>query len=65
MTTRTATHDQYLDGLERLGSGGGPRLVQRASGIMWSFVNGHPVISEGRVPEAPPGRGPGRLLRVA
>ncbi len=44
--------------------GGGPRLVQRASGIAWSFVNGHPVIAEGRVPEAPPGRGPGRVLRA-
>ncbi|HEY7654675.1 MAG TPA: amidohydrolase family protein [Methylomirabilota bacterium] len=45
--------------------GGGPRLVQRASGIAWSFVNGLPVVEEGRMPEAPPGRGPGRVLRAA
>jgi N-acyl-D-aspartate/D-glutamate deacylase len=45
--------------------GGGPRLVQRASGIVWSFVNGRPVIEAGRVPEAPTGRGPGRVLRAA
>jgi len=45
--------------------GGGPRLVQRASGIVWSFVNGRPVIQEGRVPDRPDGRGPGRVLRAA
>jgi N-acyl-D-aspartate/D-glutamate deacylase len=48
--------------------GGGPRLVQRASGIEWSFVNGRPVIEAGRMPEAagPDGaRGPGRLLRAS
>jgi len=48
--------------------GGGPRLVQRASGIVWSFVNGHPVIQEGRMPDRPDhpgGRGPGRVLRAA
>jgi N-acyl-D-amino-acid deacylase len=44
--------------------GGGPRLVQRASGIAWSFVNGHPVIREGRMPDRPDGRGPGRVLRA-
>jgi cytosine/adenosine deaminase-related metal-dependent hydrolase len=44
--------------------GGGPRRARRASGIAWSFVNGRPVIEEGRVPEAPPGRGPGRVLRA-
>ncbi|HEV8642007.1 MAG TPA: amidohydrolase family protein [Methylomirabilota bacterium] len=42
---------------------GGPRLVQRASGIAWSFVNGRALIREGRVPEAPDGPGPGRVLR--
>jgi N-acyl-D-aspartate/D-glutamate deacylase len=48
--------------------GGGPRLVQRASGILWSFVNGHPVIQEGRMPDRPDpseGRGPGRVIRAA
>jgi N-acyl-D-aspartate/D-glutamate deacylase len=48
--------------------GGGPRLVQRASGVEWSFVNGRPVIEAGRMPEAagPDGaRGPGRLLRAS
>jgi len=47
--------------------GGGPRLVQRASGIVWSFVNGHPVIQEGRMPDRPDrsdGRGPGHVLRA-
>jgi N-acyl-D-aspartate/D-glutamate deacylase len=46
--------------------GGGPRLVQRASGIEWSFVNGRPVIEAGRIPEmAEGGRGPGRVLRAS
>lgn len=42
---------------------GGPRLVQRASGIHWSFVNGRAVIREGRLPASPEGSGPGRVLR--
>ncbi|MBI3454545.1 MAG: amidohydrolase family protein [Candidatus Rokubacteria bacterium] len=43
---------------------GGPRLIQRASGIVRSFVNGRPVIREGRLPEdAGGGPGPGRVLR--
>jgi N-acyl-D-aspartate/D-glutamate deacylase len=42
---------------------GGPRLVQRATGIVWSFVNGRPVISEGRIPAVPEGPPPGRVLR--
>jgi N-acyl-D-aspartate/D-glutamate deacylase len=45
--------------------GGGPRVVQRASGIQWSFVNGRPVIEAGRMPEAAGSDGvpgPGRLL---
>jgi N-acyl-D-amino-acid deacylase len=42
---------------------GGPRLVQRAHGIAWSFVNGGAVIREGRRPESPAGRGAGRVLR--
>jgi N-acyl-D-aspartate/D-glutamate deacylase len=45
--------------------GGGPRLVQRASGIRWSFVNGQAVIEDGRVPEPAGARGPGRLLRAS
>jgi len=48
--------------------GGGPRLVQWATGIEWSFVNGRPVIERGRMPEASGpagGRGPGRVLRAA
>jgi N-acyl-D-aspartate/D-glutamate deacylase len=48
--------------------GGGPRLVQRASGVVWSFVNGRPVIQEGRMPDRSDrtvGRGPGRVLRAA
>ena len=45
--------------------GGGPRLVQRASGIVWSFVFGRQVIQEGRMPDRPDGRGPGRVLRAA
>jgi N-acyl-D-aspartate/D-glutamate deacylase len=44
---------------------GGPRLVQRASGIAWSFVNGRAVIREGTLPERPEGRGPGRVLHPA
>ncbi len=44
---------------------GGPRLVQRASGIVWSLVNGRPVIREGRLPGAAEGPGPGRVLRFA
>jgi len=45
--------------------GGGPRLVQRASGIQWSFVNGQAVIQDGRLPEPSGTRGPGRLLRAS
>jgi N-acyl-D-amino-acid deacylase len=45
--------------------GGGPRLVQRASGIRWSFVNGQAVIEDGRLPEPAGRRGPGRLLRAS
>ncbi len=42
---------------------GGPRLVQRASGIVWSFVNGHAVIREGGLPDHPEELPPGRVLR--
>ena len=45
--------------------GGGPRLVARASGIRWSFVNGQAVIEDGRLPEPAGARGPGRLLRAS
>ena len=43
---------------------GGARLVQRASGIAWSFVNGRAVIREGRLPASPGGPPPGRVLRA-
>jgi hypothetical protein len=36
--------------------------------LVWSFVNGRPVIQEGRMPDRPDpseGRGPGRVLRAA
>ena len=42
---------------------GGPRLVQRASGIAWSFVNGGAVIRDGKLPDSPGSRGSGRVLR--
>jgi N-acyl-D-aspartate/D-glutamate deacylase len=45
--------------------GGGPRLVQRATGIRWSFVNGRSVIEDGRLPAPAGTRGPGRLLRAS
>jgi N-acyl-D-aspartate/D-glutamate deacylase len=45
--------------------GGGPRLVQRASGVVWSLVNGRPVIRAGRLPDPGVGPGPGRVLRPA
>jgi N-acyl-D-amino-acid deacylase len=44
---------------------GGPRLVQRAHGIAWSFVNGGAVIRNGKLPESPETRGSGRVLRPA
>jgi N-acyl-D-amino-acid deacylase len=44
---------------------GGPRLVQRARGIAWSFVNGGAVVQDGRMPESPERRGCGRVLRPA
>jgi N-acyl-D-aspartate/D-glutamate deacylase len=44
--------------------GGEPRLVQRASGIVWSLVNGRPVIRDGRLPD-PAEPGPGRVVRPA
>jgi N-acyl-D-aspartate/D-glutamate deacylase len=44
---------------------GGPRLVQRARGIAWSFVNDGAVIQDGQTPESPGSRGRGRVLRPA
>jgi len=44
---------------------GGPRLVQRARGIAWSFVNGGAVVQDGRMPESSEPRGRGRVLRPA
>ena len=53
------------EGVRRITSMPAEIFGLRDRGIAWSFVNGHPVIAEGRVPKAPPGRGPGRVLRVA
>src|SRR5262249_57997077 len=43
---------------------GGPRYVSRASGIHWSFVNGRPVIRDGRLPKAHEIAGAGHVLRA-
>ena len=44
---------------------GGPRYIARASGIQWSFVNGRPIISDGRLPEPAAVSGAGRVIRAA
>src|SRR5262249_12024797 len=44
---------------------GGPRYISRASGIQWSFVNGQPIIRDGRLPEAPEVSRAGRVLRAS
>ena len=44
---------------------GGPRYISRASGIQWSFVNGQPIIRDGRLPEPPAVSGAGRVIRAA
>ena len=44
---------------------GGPRYVARASGIRWSFVNGQPIVRDGRLPEADAVSGAGRVIRAA
>ncbi len=44
---------------------GGPRYISRASGIQWSFVNGQPVIRDGRLPEPHALSGAGRVIRAA
>jgi N-acyl-D-amino-acid deacylase len=43
---------------------GGPRYISRASGIQWSFVNGRPVIRDGRLPEPGEITGAGRVIRA-
>ncbi len=43
---------------------GGPRYISRASGIQWSFVNGTPIIQDGRMPEPHAVRSAGRVLRA-
>ena len=44
---------------------GGPRYVARAGGIRWSFVNGRPIIRDGRLPEPDAVSGAGRVIRAA
>ena len=44
---------------------GGPRLVPRARGIAWPFVNGGAVVQGGRMPESPERQGRGRVRRPA
>jgi N-acyl-D-aspartate/D-glutamate deacylase len=44
---------------------GGPRYVARSSGIQWSFVNGQPIIRDGRLPEPEAVSGAGRVIRAA
>ena len=44
---------------------GGPRYISRASGIQWSFVNGQPIIRDGRLPEPARVSGAGRVIRAA
>jgi N-acyl-D-amino-acid deacylase len=43
---------------------GGPRFIARASGIQWSFVNGQPIIRDGRLPEPQAVSGAGRVIRA-
>jgi N-acyl-D-aspartate/D-glutamate deacylase len=43
---------------------GGPRYVARGSGIQWSFVNGQPIIRDGRLPEPQAVSGAGRVIRA-
>ena len=44
---------------------GGPRSIARASGIRWSFVNGQPIIRDGRLSGPHAVSGAGRVLRAA
>ena len=44
---------------------GGPRYVARSRGIQWSFVNGRPIIRDGRLPEPGAVSGAGRVIRAA
>jgi N-acyl-D-aspartate/D-glutamate deacylase len=44
---------------------GGPRYIARASGLRWSFVNGEPIIRDGRLPESQAVPGAGRVIRAA
>ena len=43
----------------------GPRYVARSSGIKWSFVNGRPIIQDGRLPAPEAVAGAGRVIRAA
>lgn len=44
---------------------GGPRYIARATGIQWSFVNGQPIIRDGKLPEPAEVSGAGRVIRAA
>jgi N-acyl-D-aspartate/D-glutamate deacylase len=44
---------------------GGPRSIARASGTRWTFVNGRPIIRDGRLPGPHAVSGAGRVLRAA
>ena len=43
---------------------GGPRYIARSSGIRWSFVNGQPVIRDGRLPEPDAVSDAGHVIRA-
>jgi len=43
---------------------GGPRYVARASGVRFSFVNGRPIITDGRLPEPGEVGTAGRVIRA-
>lgn len=43
---------------------GGPRHISRASGIQWPFVNGPPIVQEGRLPEPGAVSAASRVIRA-
>lgn len=44
---------------------GGPRYIARATGVQWSFVNGQPIVRDGKLPEPAEVSGAGRVIRAA